>query len=111
MDAYLAQRPQVGRLNAMSIELPQEVHDQVVASLQRHIDTELELDERFGSLAAGRLLGFFMKEVASVVYNQAGSDVQERIQMRVSEIDIEVFEEPFTYWASLRKGSKTGKGL
>jgi uncharacterized protein (DUF2164 family) len=104
MDARVAQRAQVGRLNPMSIELPKEVRDQAVASLQRYIDAEL--DERFGNLAAGSLLGFFLKEIAPVVYNQAVSDVQERIQMRVTEIDIEVFEEPFGYWTSQSKEGK-----
>ena len=67
---------------------------------------ETELDERFGNLAAGSLLNFFLKEIAPSVYNQAVSDVQERIQMRVAEIDIEVFEEPFGYWATQAKDGK-----
>jgi len=82
----------------MTIEISKEMRNQMVASLQRYIDTEL--DERFGNLAAGSLLSFFLEEIAPVVYNQAVNEVQERIQMRVSEIDIEVFEEPFTYWAA-----------
>ena len=89
----------------MGIELPKDVRDQAVASLQRYVETEL--DERFGNLAAGGLLNFFLKEIAPSVYNQAVSDVQERIQMRVSEIDIEVFEEPFGHWATQgREGKK-----
>lgn len=90
----------------MSIELPKDVRDQAVASLQRYVESEL--DERFGNLAAGSLLSFFLAEIAPVVYNQAVSEVQERIQMRVSEIDIEVFEEPFTYWATRGKPSERG---
>ena len=88
----------------MAIEISKEVRDQAVASLQRYVETEL--DERFGNLAAGSLLNFFLKEVAPSVYNQAVTDVQDRIQMRVSEIDIEVFEEPFGYWASQGKDGK-----
>ncbi|MBE2245520.1 MAG: DUF2164 domain-containing protein, partial [Burkholderiaceae bacterium] len=37
----------------------------------------------------------------------AVADVQERLQMRVAEIDIEVHEEPFHYW---RKFDKPRKG-
>ena len=90
----------------MSIELPKEVREQAVASLQRYIDAEL--DERFGNLAAGRLLSFFLEEIAPAVYNQAVTEVQERIQMRVSEVDIEVFEEPFTYWVARGKPGQRG---
>jgi uncharacterized protein (DUF2164 family) len=104
VDARLAQRAQVGGLIAMSIELPKEVREQAVASLQRYVETEL--DERFGNLAAGSLLGFFLKEIAPSVYNQAVTDVQDRIQMRVTEIDIEVFEEPFGYWTHQGKEGK-----
>ena len=82
----------------MTIEISKEVRNQMVASLQRYIDTEL--DERFGNRAAGSLLSSFLEEIAPAVYNQAVNEFQERIQMRVSEIDIEVFEEPFTYWAA-----------
>ena len=85
----------------MAIELSKPIRDQAVASLQRYVETEL--DERFGNLAAGSLLNFFLKEIGPSVYNQAVSDVQERIQMQVSEIDIEVFEEPFGYWVTQSK--------
>ena len=85
----------------MAIELIKPIRDQAVASLQRYVETEL--DERFGNLAAGSLLNFFLKEIGPSVYNQAVSDVQERIQMQVSEIDIEVFEEPFGYWVTQSK--------
>jgi uncharacterized protein (DUF2164 family) len=90
----------------MSIQLPKDVRDQAVASLQRYVESEL--DERFGNLAAGGLLSFFLAEIAPVIYNQAVSEVQERIQMRVSEIDIEAFEEPFTYWATRGKPTQPG---
>ena len=88
----------------MAIELIKPIRDQAVASLQRYVETEL--DERFGNLAAGSLLNFFLKEIGPSVYNQAVSDVQERIQMQVSEIDIEVFEEPFGYWVTQSKDRK-----
>ncbi len=91
-------------MSALGIELTQEARDQAVASLQRYVETEL--DERFGNLAAGGLLNFFLKEIAPSVYNQAVTEVQDRLQLRVSEIDIEVFEEPFGYWATQAKDRK-----
>lgn len=39
-----------------------------------------------------------IEEIGPLIYNQAVADVQERLQARVSELDIEVHEETFTYW-------------
>lgn len=89
----------------MAIEIPKEARDQAIASIQRYFDANM--DERIGNIAAGGLLGFFLEEIGPVVYNQAVAEVQERLQMRVSEIDIEVHEDAFTYW---HKREKTGKG-
>lgn len=88
----------------MAIELPKELRDQAVASIQHYM--EAETGERMGNIAASALLGFFLEEIAPVVYNQAVTEVQERIQSRVSEIDIEVFEQPFGYWAAREKAAK-----
>jgi uncharacterized protein (DUF2164 family) len=63
VDAHLAQRAQVRRLIAMTIQLPKDARDQAVASLQRY--TDAELDERFGNLASSALLD----EIAPLVYN------------------------------------------
>ncbi|MBP6493602.1 MAG: DUF2164 family protein, partial [Rhodoferax sp.] len=49
-------------------------------------------------IAAGALLGYFLEEIAPLVYNQAVAEVQERLQLRVSELDIEVHEDAFQYW-------------
>lgn len=81
----------------MTIELPKDVRGEAIASLQRYFDENME--ESIGNIAAGGLLGFFLDEIAPLVYNQAVADVQERLQARVAEVDIEVNEEPFTYWA------------
>ena len=87
----------------MAIEIPKDARDQAIASIQRYF--EENMDERIGNIAAGGLLGFFLEEIGPVVYNQAVAEVQERLQMRVSELDIEVHEDAFTYW---RKREKTG---
>jgi uncharacterized protein (DUF2164 family) len=50
-------------------------------------------------MAAGALLGFFLEEIGPVIYNQAVAAVQERLQLRVAEIDIEVHEDEFAYWS------------
>ncbi|MDR7095453.1 DUF2164 domain-containing protein [Hydrogenophaga laconesensis] len=89
----------------MAIELPKGTRDEAIASIQRYF--EAHMDERIGNIAAGGLLGFFLEEIAPVVYNQAVADVQERLQARVSELDIDVHEDAFTYW---RKREKPTRG-
>ena len=80
----------------MSIELSKEASKAAVASIQPYFSENME--EAIGSLEAGALLGFFLKEIAPAVYNQAVADVQARLQARVMELDIEVHEEEFQYW-------------
>lgn len=56
------------------------------------------MEEPIGNIAAAALLGFFLEEIGPVVYNQAVADAQERLQLRVSELDLEVREDEFGYW-------------
>lgn len=71
----------------MSIELPKEVRQRAIASIQRYFDLNME-GEKIGNIAAGALLGFFLEEIGPSIYNQAVSEVQERLQQRVAELDI-----------------------
>ncbi|CAB3856277.1 hypothetical protein LMG3410_02042 [Achromobacter aegrifaciens] len=89
----------------MAIELERGVRDAAIASIQRYFDQNME--ERIGNVAAGALLGFFLEEIGPTIYNRGVADVQERLQARVSELDLEVHEEEFTYW---RKHEKDGRG-
>lgn len=91
----------------MSIELTREARAEAIKSIERYFQENME--ERIGNIAAGALLNFFVEEVGPVIYNQAVAQVQERLQMRVSEIDIDVHEEEFQYWRKFdrqRKGKK-----
>lgn len=83
----------------MSIELPKDMRQQAITSIQRWFDEHM--DEPIGNVAAGGLLGYFLEEIAPLVYNQAVADVQERLQARLAEIDLEVHEEPFQYWRKI----------
>ena len=80
----------------MTIEIPKEARQQAIASIERYFRENME--EPIGNIAAGALLGFFLEEIGPLVYNQAVTEVQERLQARVSEIDIEVHEDAFQYW-------------
>ncbi|MGE5470639.1 MAG: DUF2164 domain-containing protein [Bacteroidota bacterium] len=81
----------------MTIDIPKESLPQAIASIQRYFKTHME--EEIGNLTAQGLLGFFLEEIAPLVYNQAVSDVQDRLQARVMEVDSEVYAEAFQYWA------------
>lgn len=86
------------------IELPKESRQQAVASIERYF---LEnMDEKIGNVAAAGLLGFFLEEVGPAIYNQAVRDVQERLRLRVDELDLEVHEDEFAYWKKAAKGPK-----
>ena len=81
---------------AMSIELSKDVRQQAITSIERYFQENM--DEKIGNIAAGALLGFFVEEIGPVIYNMAVAEVQERIQTKVMEIDLEVNEDPFQYW-------------
>ena len=87
----------------MAIDIPKEARQQAVASLQRYF--KQNMDDEIGNLTADALLGFFIEELGPVIYNKAVSDVQNRLQARVLDVDAEVYEEPFQYWV---RAGKTG---
>ena len=80
----------------MTIELSAEQRKEAVASIERYFREHM--DEKIGNIAAGGLLGYFLEELGPVVYNRAVADVQERLQARVAEVDIEVHADEFAYW-------------
>jgi uncharacterized protein (DUF2164 family) len=89
----------------MTIKLSKESHEEAVASIQRYF--EENMDEPIGNVAAGGLLDFFLEEIGPSIYNKAVVDVQERVQERVAELDVEVNEEEFRYWR--RRREKKGR--
>ena len=88
----------------MTIELPKDARTQAIASIERYFRENME--EKIGNVAAGGLLGYFLEEIGPLVYNQAVADVQERLQARIAELDIEVHEEPFQYWQKFDRPAK-----
>lgn len=89
----------------MTIELAKDARDEAITSIQRYFKENME--EPIGNIAAGGLLGYFLEEIGPLVYNKAVADVQERLQMRVAEVDIEIHEDEFQYW---RKFDKVRRG-
>ena len=89
----------------MAIELPKEARAEALSSLERYLDANFE--ERAGNLRAGALLSFFIEEVGPSIYNQAVADVQERLAVRIQELDLEIHEDEFQYWR--RQGKPAAK--
>lgn len=85
----------------MTIELSKEASQAAISSIQRYFRENM--DDEIGNLGAGALLGFFLKEIAPAVYNQAVADAQARLQARVSDLDIEIHEDEFQYWHSQKR--------
>ena len=88
----------------MTIEISKEARNEAIESIKRYFRENL--DQEIGNLAAGELLGFFLEDVGPVVYNKAVADVQERLQARIMEVDMEIHEDEFQYWRRLDKKEK-----
>lgn len=80
----------------MTIEISNEVKKLAIVSIERYFRENM--DEWIGNIAAAALLEFFLEEVGPTIYNRAVTDVQERLQSRVMEVDVEVHEDEFGYW-------------
>ena len=80
----------------MAIELNKETRAQALASIERYF--LINLDTKIGNIATGALLNFMLEEIGPSIYNQAVADVQERLQARVAEVDLEVHADEFQYW-------------
>lgn len=89
----------------MTIEITKEKRTQVVASIQRYFEKNME--EKIGNITADALLEFLLQELGPIVYNKAVADVQARLQSRVMEIDMEVYEEEFQYWGKNERQKKS----
>ena len=88
----------------MTIEIDREARKQVILSIERYFREHME--EPIGNVTAGALLGFFLEEVGPLIYNKAVADVQERLQQRVMEVDVEIHEDEFQYWPKYDKARK-----
>jgi uncharacterized protein (DUF2164 family) len=85
----------------MNIELPKDARTQAIASIERWFKENA--DEPIGNIQAAALLTFFVAEIAPSVYNQAVADVQERLLMRVGELDIECHADEFGFWRKAKR--------
>jgi uncharacterized protein (DUF2164 family) len=80
----------------MNIELPKEARALALASIERWFKENA--DEPIGNIQAAALLSFLVAEIGPSIYNRAIADAQERLQMRIAELDIECHADEFRYW-------------
>ena len=85
----------------MTIEISKEARKEAVASIERYFQENME--ERIGNIQAAALLNFFLEEIGPSIYNKAIADVQDRMQMRVGELDIECHADEFRYWSKFER--------
>ncbi len=88
----------------MTIEITNETRQVLIGSIQRYFQENI--DEPIGNITAGALLAFFLEEIGPIVYNKAVADVQQRLQARVMELDLEVYEDEFQYWSKADRKKK-----
>lgn len=84
--------------------LSKEARAQAVTSIERWFRENR--DERIGNIQAAALLAYFLEEIGPSIYNQAIADAQERLQMRVTELDIECHADEFGYWRKFDQARK-----
>jgi uncharacterized protein (DUF2164 family) len=85
----------------VSIGISSEARTAAIDSIARYFSENM--DEKIGRLDADALLDFLVAEIGPVIYNKAVADVQERMQLRVSELDAEIYEAEFPYWPDLER--------
>lgn len=91
----------------MKIELDGRKRGDAISSLQRYFDENLP--EPIGDLPAGLLLNFILEEIGPAIYNRGVRDARERMQVRLEDLEGELFTEEFQYW-SMKGGVKRGRG-
>ena len=80
----------------ITLELSKQARAAAITSIQRYF--EENLPEPIGDLPAGLLLNFFLEDLAPVIYNQAISDAQTRLQQRLADLSGELYADEFQYW-------------
>lgn len=90
------------------IELTDHARKEAIASIRRYF--QQNLPDEIGELPAGLLLDFFLEDIAPTIYNKAVVDAQQRMQARISDVDGELYVDPFQYWGRMEQRRKKSRG-
>lgn len=74
----------------MVIKFPKEQKARIIPLIQNYFEDER--GEKIGNLAAEFLLDFFVKEIGPFIYNQAISDAQAYLRLRMADIEDGLYE-------------------
>jgi uncharacterized protein (DUF2164 family) len=85
----------------MKLELSKQETDEVIYSLKRYFDSELESE--LSDLKARLLFDYILKEFGPLAYNRGVQDAEQFMRARVEDIPATCFEQPMTYWKSKGK--------
>ena len=89
---------------SMKIEISKEDRTQAIASIRQYFQENV--DGQIGELAAGLLLNFFVEDIGPLIYNRAIADAQQRMGLRVADLNGELYCPEFQYWVSKEKKGK-----
>lgn len=88
----------------MKVDLSQEQKAELVASLQRYFDEEL--DHELRDMPAGFLLDYILKEIGPYAYNQGVEDARAYFAAKVEDLTGVCFEEGLTYWKETKGAAR-----
>ena len=80
----------------MAIELPRETRAELLDSIRRFAEEELDLE--IGDLKAELILRYVLEEIAPTVYNTAIADAQTYFTTKVEDLEGVCYEDEQTYW-------------
>lgn len=89
----------------MPPSFPKEKKAEIIASIQRFFDENLDPD--LSELQAGFLLDFFMNEIAPFAYNQGVEDAQKYFVRLTEDLPGTCFQEPLTHWKTQKGAGRT----
>lgn len=79
----------------MNIKLKKELRAELIGSIQRYFDGELE--QEICDLRAGLLLDFFFKEAGPLAYNKGVEDAERFFRERLEDLSATCYEPPLAY--------------
>ena len=68
-------------------------------------------EEEIGSITTSGLPRFITEEIDSSIYNKTVCKIHERMQLHISELDIDFHDGEFQYWPKYERLNKERKSI
>jgi uncharacterized protein (DUF2164 family) len=85
----------------MPLELDPHETREIVASLQRYFEKELESE--LSDLRAKLLLEYILQEIAPFAYNRGVKDAETFVRTKLDDLTGTCFEDGLTYWLKKKR--------